>query len=354
MAIDIFAPEVSVVTRDLNGKTLLIYGTNRTGKTLQLTRLPKPYYLAFERGINAIHGIPFAPIQRWSDYIAVVRQLTSKATVEKARALYQTLILDQAEAMALLCEQYILEKFGVESLGASKKDANGKVDRTFNGWKEYSKEFERQLRLLTSVGYTVAFIAHEGTRTYNDAEGKEYTKIYPKGDKRAIDPICDLVDIIGFAATNGVDENGQPRKSSLYLTQTQEYHAGSRFTYLPPVLPEFTAEALTEALANAVTQLEAAEGVKAVSFEEQAAAYVPEALPDFETVKNEIGAIAQALHGAGQFPRYQAVVDTVWGKDKKVSEATPDQIQVMVVILDELRSLWSELAQQGLVPATAQ
>ena len=31
--VDIFNPQVSVVTKGLEGKLILIYGTNRTGKT---------------------------------------------------------------------------------------------------------------------------------------------------------------------------------------------------------------------------------------------------------------------------------------------------------------------------------
>ena len=58
------------------------------------------------------------------------------------------------------------------------------TNKGFGLWKEYSEEFEKWITLLSSIGLTIAFIAHEGTRTFNDEDGNEYTKIYPHGDKR--------------------------------------------------------------------------------------------------------------------------------------------------------------------------
>ena len=74
MAIDIFNPQISVLSYDLSGKTLLVYGSNRVGKTKQLVSLPKPYYLAFEAGINAIAGVPFLSMRKWSDFVSFVKQ----------------------------------------------------------------------------------------------------------------------------------------------------------------------------------------------------------------------------------------------------------------------------------------
>ena len=66
MAIDLFNPPVSKVSMDMAGKTFLIYGTNRTGKTKQATRFEKPVYLAFESGLNGISGVAFFTMTEWS------------------------------------------------------------------------------------------------------------------------------------------------------------------------------------------------------------------------------------------------------------------------------------------------
>ena len=85
---DIFNPQVSVVAKGLEGKRIMIYGGNNLGKTKQATRMKKPFYLPFEKGVNAIGGIPFVPINSWADFKKVNKQLTSLATVQKAKELY--------------------------------------------------------------------------------------------------------------------------------------------------------------------------------------------------------------------------------------------------------------------------
>ena len=118
--LDIFAPQISVLSYDLSGKTLLVYGTNRVGKTRQLTRLPKPCYLAFEAGINAIPGIPFFPMRKWSEYVQFVKQATNDKNREKIREMYQTIVLDEASIMGRLCADFVCEKYGVDSIREGK------------------------------------------------------------------------------------------------------------------------------------------------------------------------------------------------------------------------------------------
>ena len=92
--LDIFNPQVSTVAKGLEGKVILVYGGNNLGKTKQATRMKKPFYLPFEAGLNAIPGVPYCPITKWSDFIKINKQLTDPATVEKAREMYSTIIFD--------------------------------------------------------------------------------------------------------------------------------------------------------------------------------------------------------------------------------------------------------------------
>ena len=330
MSLDIFNPVVSTVSYDMQGKTFLVYGSNRTGKTAQACHFPKPYYLAFEKGINGIAGVPFAPIQKWSDFVKINKQLTNPKTLEQAKQLYQTVIFDTVQAAALMCEDFICQLYGVNRI----KDGNS----GYGLYKEYANEFARQINLLTSVGYTVIFISHETTRTFRDENGEEYEKIYPAGDKRSIDPICDLVDIIGYAAVNGLDENGNEIKSSLYLKNTKKYHAGSRFHYLTGYIEEFTAENLQKAVAEAVKKQEEIEGIKTVDFQTQNQQYANEELT-FEELQQSIKEIAIKLNEAGRMDEYQEIVDNYLGVGKRVSEATKKQRQQLELILNDLQML---------------
>lgn len=328
MAIDIFNPQISTLSYDLSGKTFLIYGTNRTGKTKQLTRLPKPCYLAFEAGINGIAGVPFFSMRKWADFIQFVKQITKEDNLVKAKDMYQTIILDEASIMGRLCSEFVCEKYGVDRINEGN---NG-----YGLWKEYSAEFEKQLTLLTSVGFTCGFIAHEGTRDFTDEEGKEYSKIYPAGDKRIIDPICNLVDIIGYACVNGLDENENEIKSSLYLTNTRKYHAGSRFDYLTGYIKEFTAENFENAVTEAIKQQEKAEGVKAVDYATQAKQFKAET-KSYEQLKDEIKDIAKKMYEEGKADQYKQIVEDQLGKGKGVQDTDASQTQLLELILSDLQ-----------------
>lgn len=327
---DIFNPMISKVTTGLEGKTILIYGSNRTGKTSVSVQFDKPYYFPFENGLNAISGIPFLPIQKWSDFKKLNKKLTNPKTLNKTKELYQTLIFDGVESAALKCQDYICQKYDAESI----KSGNG----GYGLWSEYETEFKREIDLLTSVGYTVIFISHEGERKLTDEAGEEYTKIYPKGDKRSIDPICDLVDIIAYTKTNGLDENNKEIKSSLLLTNTRKYHAGTRFDYMPPFLKEFTKENLESAIKEAVEKQEAEKKGSTIDY----AKYREEIKVEKKTadeLKEEIKEIAKEMNENGKLKDFNEIVEKYLGEGSKVSKATNKQVESLDLILNDLKEL---------------
>lgn len=330
MAIDIFKPEISVVSHDMGGKTILIYGSNSTGKTKQSTRLPKPYYLAFEKGINARAGIPFAPIQSWSDFVKVNKQLTNPNNLGKARKFYSTLIFDTVQAAAQMCETYICDLYGVSRI----KDGN----EGFGLYKEYASEFAKQINRLTGAGYTVVFISHEATREFKNADGEDYTKIYPAGDKRSIDPICDLVDIIAYLHPNGTDENGKEINSSAYFVNNDQFLARSRFDYFPTKIENFTAENLQAAIADAVAKQEEVDGVKSVDYITQQQTYEEEKL-SFDELQEKIKEIAEKLFDADRMDEYTSVVEEYLGTNGSVKDATKKQQQQLELIYTDLSEI---------------
>lgn len=256
--IDIFNPQVSTVTKGLEGKLILIYGTNRTGKTLNAVKAEKPYVIGFERGLNAIPGIPYGPISKWKDWTDTVKQFTGEK-MAKAKEMYKTIIIDTADAMGELAAEHVCNIFGVDTIGAGNKG--------FGLWKEYAAEINTWLRKLTNAGYTIIFIAHEGEREFSDGRGEKYQKIYPRGEKRVMDPICDLCDFICYAQVQPNNEKGEAVMSTLYLSGNRNFHAGSRFEDIVPVIPQWTMEKLEQAISDAIVKNEARTGKKAQSFE---------------------------------------------------------------------------------------
>ncbi len=323
---DIFNPQVSVVAKGLEGKRIMIYGGNNLGKTKQSTRMKKPFYLPFEKGVNAISGVSFVPINTWADFKKVNKQLTSLGTVEKAKEIYSTIIFDEVEASAKYCQRYINSLYGVSRL----KDGND----GFGLWKEYETEYWEEINKLTGAGYTVVFIAHK-------TENKDGF-ILPKGDKRALEPIIDNCDIVVYLESNGVDEDGKVINSSGYLAQTDKFFARSRFDYIETKIENFTAEKLEEVIIKAIETQEEVEGVKAVTFQEQKTIFESQKI-SYEELMENIGEAGGKLINANKSDLLVELVEKHLGKGKKVSECTKMQIEVMTVIYDDLADKIQEL-----------
>lgn len=324
MSFDIFNPQVSVVAKGLEGKVITIYGSNNLGKTKQATRMKKPFYLGFEKGIRAISGVPFLPINKWSDFKKINKQLTDPKNLEKARELYQTIIFDEVYTSALYCQDYLCKKHGVESIGEGN---NG-----YGLWKEYESEYWTELDKLINSGYTLAFISHQ--------EETKDGKAIPKGDKRSIKPIIDNSDIVVYLTSNGVDEDRNVIKSSAWFAETDEFFARSRFDYIDTYLAEFTAENLERVIAEAIERQEKAEGITAVSYGEQKESFKSEEL-NFDELVDQINELGSKImeEDEDKLEDVVSVIEKHLGKGKKVSDAKKTQVEILAVILEDLKDL---------------
>lgn len=337
--VDIFNPEVSKVIKGMKGKSVLIYGANRTGKTSNLVKAPKPLVCCFENGLNAIDSIKNIKVKKWNDWTTFVRQLTSDSTIEKAKELYSTIIVDTVDGMADLAAEFICGVYGVSRINEG--------NRGYGLWKEYSQEINKWLKLLVNSGYTVCFIAHEGEREFSNEKGEKYTKIYPRGDKRVIDPVCDECDVIGYAQIQPLKEDGTETRSTLYLTQSINFHAGSRYPYLVRKIEEWDYEKLDRAISEAIEKEEKSSGVKAISFEQaqqveqerEKAQKTETQKKDFLSLVNEIGESVSALgEREGNIEKYFNILEAELGtREFKVSQAPESQRAIVEQVYEAMK-----------------
>ena len=316
VTVDIFNPQKTVIAKGMAGKSALIYGSNSVGKTAQAVRMSKPFVIATESGLNATVGIPYIRVNSWADLKKIVKQFTSKTTVEKARQLYDTIIIDELYAAALLCQDYIQSVIGGGALTLGDTVEGGKV----NLYQAYEKEFFKTVNTLLSCDYTVIFIGH--------AQEKD-GKMFPKGDKRSVDPVRDFVDYVIYVESNGVAE-------------TDRFFARSRFETTPTYLPVWSAEALEEAVNIGIKGLEEKSGVKAVTYQEQKEQNTTKEY-DYEETMDALQEVGQRFASANKMDELTEIVEQTLGRGKKVSECTKAQIQAMVIILDDLRERADEL-----------
>lgn len=327
--LDIFNPVVSKVSKDVKGKLILIHSNERKlGKTLQATRFPKPYYLRFEQGINAISGLPYAPLTKWSDFKKVRKQLTNPKTIEKAQEVYQTLIVDTTDVAIRWCDKYVCGMQGVERLN----DGNS----GYGLWKEYENEWFNEWNPLLNAGYTVIFIAHSEIRKMKDPKtGAEYEQWVPKGDKRTIDLIVDAADLIGYVKSNGYDEEGNPQLSSIYFQNCPQFLAGSRFKYMPSEVTPFTAENVQDAMKQAIEQEEKESGIASVTYEEQKVESMPVSASYEEAIEEAKGLFKQMIKK--DKAKTTAIVEKYLGEGNRLSDTDERQVEQVVMIVEEFK-----------------
>lgn len=105
------------------------------GKTTISTKFPNHLLLAFEKGYNAIPGAMVQPINSWSEFRKVLKQLKDlknkrdKASESDLKSLpnFETIIVDTADIAYDYCERYICDNaprtkeqgggFGVDAIG---------------------------------------------------------------------------------------------------------------------------------------------------------------------------------------------------------------------------------------------
>lgn len=167
MAIDIFAIQPHEVSRDLCGYTFLVYGQPKTGKTTVASQFPDTLLLAFETGYLAIPGIIAQPINKWSEFKQVLKQLKEDAGPD---AHFKNIIVDTADICYDLCEKYICNQ---NSVSAINEIPYGQ------GWAKASKEFDEALRSIPQMGYGLIMISHANDKTFKDETGAEFDQIVP-------------------------------------------------------------------------------------------------------------------------------------------------------------------------------
>ena len=322
MAIDILNIQPSVISRDLRGKYVLLYGKPKSGKTTAACAFPNSLLVAFERGYNAIGGVRAVDITKWADWKMVLRQLEKP----EAQKMYETIIIDTISIAWDYCEQYICAQNGVQKINDIAWGA---------GYSACKKEFEGALRKITMLGYGIVLIAHSAARVEKTADGSEVEIISPEMPKRAAEICNGLVDIIGYIG--GEYDADKNFTRYLYTRETPTLFAGSRFKYLAPKI-KFGYQELVDAIAEAIDMAEKHDGVKVVDNAELTA--IGERL-DFATVRAEAQDLWQKL--TQNNPDNASVIlkkiEMTMGHRMKLSEFTEDQCDLMYLVVLDMRDM---------------
>lgn len=322
--IDILNIQPTVISRDLKGKYILLYGKPKVGKTTLASHFPKNLLIAFEKGYNAIDGIIAQDVSKWADFKLVLRQLEKPEAQEK----FDTITIDTATIAYEKCEQFICAQNGVQSI----------ADIPWGqGYAKTKQEFENCLRKITMLGYGLVLISHIETRKEKIDDEHEREILAPSMPKRCYEVVNQIVDIIGYIATEWDDEGNSQRW--LYTRQTPTIMAGSRFKYLAPKI-KLGYDELVEAINTAIDKQRELDGATVVDKTETKT----EEKLNFDTIRQE----AEVLWGnlVGKDPanadRILKKVEMIFGRKVKLSEITEDQVDLFNLVLIDMKEMNGE------------
>ena len=316
--------EKNVISRDLKGKYVLLYGKPKSGKTTAACSFPDAVLLAFEKGYNAIgDAYPF-DINKWSDYKMAIRDLADQRSKDR----FKTVIIDTVSICWDMCEKFICQQNGVQRISDIPWGA---------GYTACKKEFENSLREITRLGYGVVLIAHSASRVEKTAEGSDIEIISPDLPKRANEICNGIVDIIGYIGNEWV--NGE-RKRWLYTRETPTLFAGSRFKYMPDKIP-FGYDELVNAIADAIEMAEQKDGatvVDTVKIETKSEV-------SFDEVRAKAQDLWMKLVGSGDSAKPDVAnailkkIEMTMGRRMKLSEFTEDQVDLLALVVVDMEEM---------------
>ena len=327
--IDILNIQPNVISRDLRGKYVLLYGNPKSGKTTAAASFPKALLCAFEKGYNAIGGVIAADITKWTEFKQIINQLKTP----EAQSKYDTIIIDTISIAWEMCEKYVCTQAGEQKISDI---AWGQ------GYDTLKREFASALRTITQLGYGIVLIAHSGSRT-EKVNNQETVYYYPDMPKRATEICNGLVDIIGYIGEE-FDENYVSHRY-LYTRPTPNIYAGSRYKYLAPKIP-FGYEELTKALDEAIQMSEKIDGAVVV---DKTLSKEIEVL-DFNLIMNQLKDLWKTLVTDASEEEKEINAQTILKKAEiifnrrmKLSEITEDQVDLANLLLSEIQDFANTL-----------
>ena len=326
----IFDLEPSKISRDLKGKFILIYGQPKTGKSTFGSQLPRALFMNFEQGTNALAGIRSMPIMKWTD----AKKVLSELRQPKAREMYDSIVVDTASIAWQLCEKYICQREGVDSI----RDIPWG-----GGWTMLKNEFQEFWREITLLGFGILFIAHSKDKPteMRDEDGEAITAVCPDLPNQCYTIINSIVDIIGYLQVQ-MNPDGTSERF-LYTRSTPYVFAGSRYQYLAPKI-KFGYQELVDAIGDAIDMAVERDGAQVTDHTEIAQV---RARP-FQETMDEAKAIWQAYIGKAtdtddkdqRLRQMKDIVRSVFGnEDFKLSTAVISQQDLVELFISEMKQL---------------
>lgn len=320
--IDLLNLEPIKISKNLRGKMMLIYSLPKIGKTTFVSQMPKTLLLEFEPGANALNNVYVQYIDKWTDFKMCLKQLKDPRLMEK----FDIIGIDTGDWAYKLCEKYICSQNDIKEISEL---PFGK------GYALCADEFANAFRELALLGYGICFVSHSTEKTFKDEKGNEYTKIVPALPTRAYDIINKMVDIIGYIHTTKNPETNEVKRYMRFRDDGR-FLAGARYKYIEPYI-ELDYNNFEQAICNAVDAQLKADGTEG-SNDENNKRYYKEQARNFEEAMKEAKELwSRLVHTEADAQKVLAIIEKTFGRKMKLSEATENQLDLLELVISELK-----------------
>lgn len=107
------------------------------GKTTFATQMPGHLLIAAEAGYRALPGVIAQDVNSWGEMKQVARELKKPEVKEH----FQSIIIDTVDLLSDMCQKYICQQLGIESMGEG-----GFANNSWVKYRKNLKKFSEQLR----------------------------------------------------------------------------------------------------------------------------------------------------------------------------------------------------------------
>lgn len=319
MAINLLDLQPSVINKSLSGKTILLAGAPKIGKSEWCASSPNTLIFDLENGYNAHPGVYKVSITKWSDIKLYLQQLKREEMKEK----FHNIAFDTISVAWDLCTQYICAQNGVNKIGEIPYGA---------GYKARDDEFANTLRSFIMLDYGLILTCHIKETTIGTKDDMDIIALRPDLDKRCLPIVNSLVDVIGVIQQTW-DEEGNSQRW-LLTKATPTITAGSRWAHLAPKIP-FGYNYLESAI------------VEAIEEEEKAGATVTSEKPEQETIRPFEETVEEGRQlwtsliqkDEKNADKIVRIITNIFGKPIKLSEITEEQQDLFELIISEMKEI---------------
>ena len=319
MAVNLLDLQPSAINKSLSGKTILLAGQPKIGKSEWCASSPRTLIFDLENGYNAHPGVFKVSVTKWSDIKMYLQQLKK----EELKSKYDNIAFDTISVAWDLCTQFICSQNGVNKINEIPYGA---------GYKARDDEFANTLRSFIMLDYGLILTCHVKETTVGTKDDVDIIALRPDLDKRCLPIVNSLVDVIGVIQQTW-DENGQSQRW-LLTKATPTITAGSRWAYLDAKIPfgyKYLEDAIIRAIdvevnAGATVIMEAPKKEENRPFEETVAE--GRALWERLIQKDEKNA-----------EKIMKCVTQIFGYPIKLSEITEDQQDLFELTIEEMKTL---------------